>query len=123
MADPTPATQTTEPQTPNAKKKQRAHDALLKALMNADDDGDPPMKLLTPGGAQLLLGWLIARKGPLPKDPRELIAYAKQLRATHPTVWKPLSGMNFIGFASACRLCGLEATDAAALQNACTELA
>ena len=117
-----------------ASKKERKHDAVLKALIAAkdkdkEDDHGPPMQLMTAGGAQLLVAWLLASGKPVPPA-KELIAYARQLRGQHPLVWKPLQGMNFIGFGQALAMCGLAEFRGGEmhptwqdLQTACGELA
>jgi hypothetical protein len=95
----------------------------MTALSLAEDDaqdGGKPQKLMTPGGAQLLVAYLLARRGRMPVD---VVAFARQLRGGNPMVWKPLLAMNYIGFAHALGLCMLEVVPAADLQNACSALA
>jgi hypothetical protein len=122
----TPAQPTAPPpaKAPGARAPKK-YDALLTALAKAPEDPSEPdgMKLMSPAGAQLLLGWLLAQGAEVPKEAKLLIKSARDLRVQHPRVWKPLQGMNFIGFDAECRLHGLPAPGWEALQRACSSLA
>jgi hypothetical protein len=120
----TPTKEKTAPPATAKTPPKRSYKTLLEALERAKDDRDPPQLLLTPRGARMLVGWLLAQGKPVPKDAAELVAYARQLRTQFPMLWKPLLAMNFLGFVRAAKLCNLGGDLTwDKLQNACSAVA